>query len=301
VEGTPFVRPEGPAARWLRRAGLWILLLGSLLPYHGCRAHPNEYLDPPGEGNGNYSREHEGNRGVRAAEWMVRAKLLRLEDPEPVIFGGDGHSDDMVGVWVFLALPFWAAALLLARRSGDRTRRVAALLLWSGAAILFAAVAVGSGPILDPLAPPWFGMSPQVLVTLAIGGLLLLARPPSRRSLADVESVVSVQALVGIEACLFTPVLQTWSWCVDDGFPFQAALRAQAVNYRAGFWLALLGLACVAAPLYFSGPSLRRRYDRPSPWPSNSSTPTPTSTSTGSTPTGGRSSDGPGPPGSSPS
>jgi hypothetical protein len=295
VEST--ASPEGPAGRAFRRAGLVLLLLASMLPYHGCRQYPG------GRPREHFSPEYTGLNGAAILEGALRSAVLqqsgfRVED---ALFACDGKSDDFIGPFVFLILPFWALALLLVRGGRPWRRWAVGAFLWLVIGAAFAAAALAGEWDLDlSKGPPGFGITgPPLLLPFAAG--LLLLRPRARRGFTDVEATVSSQAVLALGLCLSWPAIQGMVWTFQDGHPVGDVVAALLANYRAGFWCALLALSLVAAPLYFSEESLRRLYDRCRPWRSRSSTPTPTSTSTGSTPTGTPSSTAPAPPGSSPS
>jgi len=272
-----------------------------MLPYHGCRARPGEFEDPPTYYEIQVDRKT-GLSGAAFAEWFLVDKVLGGDRSfEDTLFGYDGESDNFLALGVFCALPFWAAALFFARPGRRRTRWVAGALFWLVLGTLFVAGATeGFEEVPDLSDPPWFGDATRT-VCLGIAGGILLLRPRHRWDIRDVEAMVSSQALLGLAICLTYPVTQAWRWTVTDGHTVIATARALWINYRVGFWLALAALALIAAPLYFSEESMRGLYDRCHPWRPRSSTPTPTSTSTGSTPTGTPSSNGPAGPGSSPS
>jgi hypothetical protein len=302
--GAPWDR-EGDLGRRLRRIGLWLLVLATFLPYHGCRVHPSRVGSPdvPPPGENSYDPDDPGVRGGRIPEWFVREKLLgqmRI-DEDAYFFSGGKATDDFLGPSVFLALPFWALSLLLVRLRGDGIRLAVGLILlvFLGVVFLLSAVALYGGRF-DPGDLPGMG-NLGATVALGIAGAALLLRPRGRLGIRDVEASVSAQAQLGLLLLFATPVLQSWTWIVEDGHRPVAVLRAHAANYRVGFWVALAGLLLVVAPLHFSGDALRRLYDRLRPWASRSSTPTPTSTSRSSTGTASRSSSAPAPPGSSPS
>ena len=289
---------EGDAGRRLRRMGLWLLLLASVLPYHGCRAHPVEF-DSPGSVDDNYKRDNTPYLGAVAIEWGVRWCLegRGLNDDSDMFFGHGMNRDDQGGS-VFVLLPLWVAGLIAARR--PRLRRPAGLLLCLVSAGMVVAVGSAAGDGHKWIGPAWARVPEAILLALSLIAVLVW-RPPGRRSPWDLEATVSSQALGALGFAAFFPFSRYVRWVFEDGHSRGATMLALWENYRIGFWGALAGLSLVAAPLYLSGERLARLYDAPIPWRFRWWTRMPTSTSTGSTPTGTRSSNGPGPPGSSPS
>jgi hypothetical protein len=259
---------EGPLGRRLRRWGLLLLLLASMLPYHGCRVHPGQ-LDGHGSGkdSSDWKPTHTGLNGAAILEGSVRGLLgSRGFQVEDAIFPCDGKSDDLTGLLVFLAMPFWALSLLLVRGDRRRTRWVVGTLLWMamGAVFLWAGLGILGSFDLSK-GPPLYGIEGPPLL-LPIAGALLLARPRSRRAIPDVEATVSSQAVLGIGVCLGWPVLTAWNWMYTDDHALGPVLRALWANYRIGFWAALLALVLVAAPLFLSEERLGRLVDRLLPW-----------------------------------
>jgi hypothetical protein len=286
---------EGPAARGIRRIGIALLLLASLLPYHGCIAHPGEFEEPPSSDD-NYLRSNEPYRPITVVEFHVRQTGLQqgpLSNYELFFFPGDWTSND--DGWVlFLGLIPWILFLGLARRHGSRTRRITAISVF----------------VLTVLLPPTLALVSRYaagfdwLHAIGIGAaaaLILAARPAGRRHPADIEATLATHAMLGLGIAFFRPAVDVSKWIFEEGHTVNAVLLAMLHNYRPGFYLTVAALCLIAAPLYFSEDALARLYDRLPKWRSRSSTPTPTSTSTGSTPTAAPSSTAPAPPASSPS
>lgn len=292
---------EPPVARRFRRFGLALLLLASLLPYHGCIAHPVEF-DRPGRTASNYSRDTEPYVPAAAVELAFRQSGLRQEvdGGKDLLLGTSGGGSDDYGWYVFFGVPVWLALLGLSRRPGSRLRLAAGWTAWVLSAGLPVAITWG-------LLEGEVGLGPRALRTAgawaagAVAAAILLLRPPGRRHPSDLEATLSTHAVVALGVVFCRPVLDSLEWLFRDGHSGGAVLLALLHNYRPGFYLTVPALLMLAAPLYFSGEALSRRYDPLRPWRPPSSTATPTSTSTGSTPTGTPSSTGPGPPASSPS
>jgi hypothetical protein len=272
---------EGPTARIFRRVGLLLFLLASLLPYHGCHAHPGEFSGTGVPGS-LYSRECSGINGEAFAEQFVRTRLLgdsRFQLPDALV-PCDGQTEDFIGPGVFLALPFWLAALILVRGKRPRTRWVVGLLLWAALGALCVAAAadgldiyVGEGGKGNQTVS-WSWPYPKT-VWAPIVGVLLLIRPRHRWESGDVEATVSSQAVLGWGICVASPCMTAWGWATKEGQPLSAIAHALWINYRSGFWLALVALALIAAPLFASEDSLRRLYDRCRPWRKRLSNPDP--------------------------
>ncbi|MCK6480501.1 MAG: hypothetical protein L6R43_10230 [Planctomycetes bacterium] len=298
---------ESPSLARLRRWGLLLLVLASFLPYHGCIAHPREFEPPPPptaivSSSNAYDRNHEPYTPAGRIEWILRSQVLGQEGTEAAdatVLGTAGTSDDY-GYLVFFGLLPWLLVLGLARGAGARRRSLLGRVAWTASALLPPAlfwamreqnIGIGEAPL--PLIEAWLA---------AAGAAVVLAwRPPRRRRPEDLEATLSTHAALGVGIVLFRPALNYLEWIHLQGRSPGAAALAFLHNYRPGFWVTLLGLVLLAAPLYFHRRRLLRRYDVPLPCPSRSSTPTPTSTSTGSTPTGTPSSTGRAPRGSSPS
>jgi hypothetical protein len=84
---------------------------------------------------------------------------------------------------------------------------------------------------------------------------------PLRRE-DPVGSAVSAQALLGVLHGLTFPVQDFRAWSAE-GHGLGAIAQAIAVNYRAGFWIALAALSVAAVPGYL--PLLGRSRRRPTP------------------------------------
>ncbi len=266
VVPTPAFPVEGPSGRAVRRWGLLLLLLASMLPYHGCRVHPGQ-LEGRSDGGGDYKVGHTGLNGAAilegSARWLLGGSGFQVED---AVFPCDGKSDDLTGLLVFLALPFWAMALFLVRGDRLRTRWVVGSLLWTAMGALFLWAGIGAIGTFDPSAgPPLYGVTGPPLL-LPVAGALLLLRPRHRRAVPDVEATVGSHAVLGMGICLGWPLLTAWNWTFVDGHSPGSVLRALAANYCAGFWLALASLALIAAPLFVREERLRRWHDRCRPW-----------------------------------
>ena len=286
---------EGPAARGVRRIGFALLLLASLLPYHGCIAHPAEFENPP-QTSDNYSRNNEAYRPLAAVEYDLRREWLREGDVERerlLLLPGDWTSNDY-GYALFFGVVPWLLVLGLVRREGSRTRRITAVAVFAFTACL-------------PFLLAWILKNKSQFDWPAATGLaagaafVLAARPAGRRHPTDIEATLSTHAMLGLGIAFLRPALDAAEWIFDDGHTVNAVILAMLHNYRPGFYVTVAALCLVAAPLYFSEEVLQRAYDRLRPWRSRSSTPTPTSTSIGSTPTAAPSSTAPAPPASSPS
>ena len=285
----------------LRRYGLLLLLLATILPYHGCRAHPSHY-DLSRSREEGYYLERPGVIPTQFMKWVIRDKVLGLPAGD-TDFSGQPKSlrtDDYAGHSIFFAVPLWILALALAR-IGGKARIAAAVLAWAGMIGSLAAIGIPvvGGDFLHLFPEPFREVESAAMLLAAF--LLAAARPRHRWDFADVEATVSSNALLGIGAALYWPMHCYLRWTLKEGHSWGPVMASLWENYRIGFWVGLAGLLLVAAPLYFSGARGAALYDSPFPWHSPSSTPTPTSTSTGSTPIGTPSSTGPGPRDSSPS
>ena len=286
---------EGPAARGVRRIGFALLLLASLLPYHGCIAHPAEFEDPPSTDQ-QYGRLNEPYRPITVVEWNLRRTGLQEEGVTPqdlIFFPGQWTSNDD-GWTLFLGVIPWLLFLGLARREGSRTRRITAISVFALTACL--------PPVILLIAKHEAGFDWLESIGLAAAAAFILAaRPAGRRGPTDIEATLATHAMLGLGIAFLRPALDAGEWIFEDGHTVNAVLLAMLHNYRPGFYVTVAALCLVAAPLYFSEEVLARLYDRLRPWRSRSSTPTRTSTSTGSTPTAAPSSTAPAPPASSPS
>jgi hypothetical protein len=233
-------------------------------------------------------------------EMGVRHEILREAGKPQPLLGRSGESDDNSGVLVTVALLAWLAAAGLSRREGSRTRLLAG---W-GMGLLSLAMLAGIVWLLvhefEGFGPVWLRWCEGIGLGLIAPGILAW-RPRGRRHPADVEATLASQALLALAFVLFRPVADGLNWLYGEHHSSHAVALTLLTNYRAGFWVDLIGLFLVASPLYFSEERLRPLYDALHLWRSRSSTPTPTSTSTGSMPTGTPSSTAPAPPGSSPS
>ncbi len=272
---------EGPTARVFRRVGLFLFLLAAVLPYHGCRVHPAELSGDEEANKTSFDPSYPGVSGAAYAENLLRR--LQLLDPMESSWGKhEGKYGDFMGPRLFLALPFWLAALLLIRGNRPRMRTVVGTVLWVLLGVAFIAMATygrgafRSGTVeLGYPEAPWFWPLESPWIWLGIAGGLLLLRPRRRWEIRDVEATVESQALLGWGLCLVTPAWQAWSWAFQEGHPLPAITRALWANYRSGFWLALAALALIAAPLFASEDFLRRMYDCCSPWRKRPSSPVP--------------------------
>jgi hypothetical protein len=286
---------EGPAARAIRRIGFALLLLASILPYHGCIAHPGQFEDPPTT-NDSYSRDALAYRPLAAVEYDFRREWLGDSDVQQedlLLLPGDWTSNDY-GYAAFFGVVPWLLVLGLCGRPGSRTRRVTAIAVFAITGCL-------------PFVLVWvlkhktgFDWTHSILLGAA-AAFVLAGRPSGRRRPGDVEATLGTHAMLGLGIVFLRPGLDVAEWIFEDGHTVSAVTLAMLHNYRPGFHVTVVALCLVAAPLYFSEEVLQRLYDRLRPWRSRSSTPTRTSTSTASTPTAAPSSTAPAPPGSSPS
>jgi hypothetical protein len=295
----PDPAPEGPAGRFARKLGIMLLVLASFLPYHGCIAQPDDFEPVPLSTSGWEAEDAEAYVPVVRVQWFLRHTVMGERDlQEEDLFLGNSSASDDYGFVIFIALPAWLAAWGLTRRRGSPTRYRTGRVLWCvtlglPVAVFFCLIDSGMG---CPDFPWWLALAVATAAALVVG-----VRPRGRRGPDDVEATLSTLAILGLGAALCRPLLDYYRWVFEKGHSPYAVAMTFFVNYRPGFWITLVALGLVAAPLYYSEDSLRGLYDRCRPWRSRSSTPTPTSTSTGSTPTGKPSSIAPAPPGSSPS
>ena len=297
----PTAAGEVPSGWGLQRVGVLLLVLASLLPYHGCIAHPSEFEDPAGS-EGGYSRDALPFRPAAAVEFFVRRDVLgdrELKQDGTFLFPGEWTSNDY-GYVPFFGLPPWILALALSRRGGSRARWATGLVLWGITACLPVAIGIAWAEGVQGVGPR--GLRDLEAVGAGVAAALVFAaRPGGRRRPEDVEATLSTHAVVALGVAFTRPAIDVFRWTFEDGHSGGAILLALVHNYRPGFYVTVAALGLVAAPLYFSGEALRPLYDRLRPWRPRSSTPTPTSTSTASTGTASRSSNGPAPRGSSPS
>lgn len=169
---------------------------------------------------------------------------------------GGGDAEDTLWsrrpIYAYALLPFWIAAILLARSR----RRLAGTLVW----LVTTAVIVLEAAYLKSDYLPFF---PQLLGNLETGiawcvvvGLLVWRRPADR-TLGAVEAGIGAQALLAFVHGLTLPATLFRDWYAESGS--NTALSNALAEFRPGYWVGMAGFILIAAGGY-----LGRRVDAPS-------------------------------------
>ena len=226
------------SVRTLQWVGVVLLAASAFWPaVHVC-AYPAQ---PASDGPGWVAAIGTGVREIPAHE-LGTAVVESLRGPDGV---GPLWDARRWYPW-YLALP-WVLALLLSR-PGSRPRRRA---VGAGALLLSVGVIAFEAAYLraEYLAflPGGLGRVEVAGAWLFVIGLLLYRRAADRH-LGAVEATIGAQALLGLVHAVTLPATMFRSWL--PGRDAGSVLAAVLHNFAPAFWIGMLALAMMAAPIY---------------------------------------------------